>query len=328
MDIDFVLAWVDGGDPEWVRLRNSYCEESEQITESRFRDWGVLKYWFRAVEAYAPWVRKIHFVTCGQTPQWLNTDHPKLCLVDHTDYIPAEYLPTFNPHTIELNFHRIPGLAEQFVYFNDDMYLNGPTAPTDFFRDGKPCDSAVLLQLVSRVQRDSFKHILCNDMAFINDHFRKHTVMGRHWTKWFSPKYGKYLLYNIYYGIPGGFSAFYNFHIPSAMRKSTFETVWGMEPELLDETCRHKFRHMADVNQYIMSYYNICTGNFVPRAANFGRYYTIGADSEALHQDIAEHRHKLICANDNIGSIDFEREQEQLIAAFEKALPEKSSFEK
>lgn len=328
MDIDFVLAWVDGGDPEWVRLRNGYCEESKKINEAQYRDWGVLKYWFRAVEAYAPWVRKIHFVTCGQTPQWLNTAHPKLHLVNHTDYIPAEYLPTFSSHAIELNFHRIPGLTEQFVYFNDDMYLNDTVSHTDFFVDGHPCDSAILEQLVPSVMRDDFKHILCNDMAFVNDHFRKHAVMRRDPAKWFSPKYGKMLLKNIYYGMPKGFSAFHNSHVPSAMLKSTYEKVWELEPEVLHCTCKNRFRGLNDVNQYIMSYYNICTGNFEPRSVDFGRYYMIGADSEALHRDIREHRHKLICANDNIDQINFEKERMQLIHAFEQVLPEKSSFEK
>lgn len=328
MDIDFVLAWVDGGDPEWVRLRNTYCEDSKRINEARFRDWGVLKYWFRAVEAYAPWVRKIHFVTCGQRPDWLNADHPKLHLVDHTDYIPEEYLPTFNSNVIEMNFHRIPGLAEQFVYFNDDMYLNDVVSPTDFFQDGKPCDSAILSQFVPSVLRDDFRHILCNDAAFLNDHFDKHAVMRRDLWKWFSPKYGKFLLKNIYFGIPKGFSAFQNFHIPSAMLRSTYERIWQMEPALLHETSTHKFRSANDVNQYILSYYNICTGNFVPRSASFGKYYTLGDDSAALHADIMEHRHKVICANDNVDLIDFESEQKQLTAAFERVLPIKSTFEK
>lgn len=328
MDIDFVLAWVDGGDPDWVRLRNSYCEDSKGINEARFRDWGVLKYWFRAAEAYAPWVRKIHFVTCGQKPDWLNTDHPKLNLVNHTDYIPEEYLPTFNSNVIEMNFHRIPGLAEQFVYFNDDMYLNDVVSPTDFFQDGKPCDSAILSQFVPSVQGDDFRHILCNDAAFLNDHFDKHAVMRRDLRKWFSPKYGKFLLKNIYFGIPKGFSSFQNFHIPSAMLRSTYERIWQMEPALLHETSTHKFRSANDINQYILSYYNICTGNFVPRSASFGKYYTVGDDSAALHADIMEHRHKVICANDNVDLIDFESEQKQLTAAFERVLPNKSSFEK
>ena len=56
---------------------------------------------------------------------------------------PEEYLPTFNSHTIEMNLHRIKGLSEQFVYFNDDMFINKPMKPRDFFVHGKPCDTDV-----------------------------------------------------------------------------------------------------------------------------------------------------------------------------------------
>ena len=67
-------------------------------------------------------VRRIHFVTWGHLPSWLNKEHPKLNIVNHKDFIPEKYLPTFNSHAL-WNMHRIPGLAENFVYFNDDMFL-------------------------------------------------------------------------------------------------------------------------------------------------------------------------------------------------------------
>ena len=142
--IDFVIIWVDGGDPEWQAEKSKYQSDTENTdTRSiRYRDWDNLQYWFRAVEKYAPWVNKIHFVTWGHLPSWLDTTNPKLNIVNHKDYIPPEYLPTFSSHTIELNLHRIEGLAEQFVYFNDDMFLNKPVRPDDFFKNGLPCDTA------------------------------------------------------------------------------------------------------------------------------------------------------------------------------------------
>ena len=104
MDIDFVIPWVDGSDLEWRKNKNKYSgkiDEPVDITDARYRDWDILKYWFRGVEKYAPWVHKIYFVTCGQKPDWLNENHDKLVLVNHEDYIPHEYLPTFSSHTIE-----------------------------------------------------------------------------------------------------------------------------------------------------------------------------------------------------------------------------------
>ena len=143
-EIDFVIAWVDGSDPNWQKEKQKHLAEflkDESVVDQgdyRYRDWDLLQYWFRSVEKYAPWVRKVHFVTCGQIPIWLNVNHPKLHIVNHEDYIPQEYLPTFNSHTIELNMHRIDGLSEQFVYFNDDMYITQRVAPTDFFMNGLP----------------------------------------------------------------------------------------------------------------------------------------------------------------------------------------------
>ena len=107
----------------------------------RYREWDTLRYWFRAVEKYAPWVNQVYFVTCGHVPKWLNMDAPKLHFVRHQDYIPEQYLPTFSSHPIELNLHRIEGLSEHFVYFNDDFYLTAPVQETDFFVNGLPCDS-------------------------------------------------------------------------------------------------------------------------------------------------------------------------------------------
>lgn len=89
----------------------------------RYRDYGTFNYWFRMVEMHAPWVNNIYLITNGQRPKWLNVNHPKLKWVRHEEFIPKEYLPTFNASAIEMNIHRIDGLSENFVLFNDDMYL-------------------------------------------------------------------------------------------------------------------------------------------------------------------------------------------------------------
>jgi len=61
--IDFVIAWVDGSDPAWLEEKNKYSPKKEDVTNAinRYRDMGVLRYWFRAVEKFAPWVNQIHF---------------------------------------------------------------------------------------------------------------------------------------------------------------------------------------------------------------------------------------------------------------------------
>lgn len=327
MKIDFVIPWVDGNDPQWQSQRNLYCPQPEALDESRYREWDILHYWFRAVEKYAPWVNRIFFITCGQCPPWLNRDHPKLRLVDHKDFIPQEYLPTFNSMTIELNLHRISELSEHFVYFNDDVFLNRPVCAEDFFIDGLPRDAAIMTNLTPGTVFDPHIHAICNVMAIINTHFRKKTVLRQNPGKWYSLKYGKGLIKNLLNAPGSRFSCFSNPHIATSLRKSSFEAVWQLEPDALDTACRNKFRELNSINQYLIRYYQLCSGSFVPRRADLGICYDIGYNDEAMYRDIRSGNHKLICVNDNVDVQDFEANKARLIAAFQSVLPEKSTFE-
>ena len=86
-DIDFVVLWVDANDPNWQSERAKYTQgESDDASVIRYQNRDNFKYWFRSVAKYAPWVRKIHLVTCGQTPDWLDINHPNINLVKHSDY--------------------------------------------------------------------------------------------------------------------------------------------------------------------------------------------------------------------------------------------------
>ena len=94
----------------------------------------------------------------GASASWLNKEHPKLNIVNHKDFIPEKYLPTFNSHAIEWNMHRIPGLAENFVYFNDDMFLIKKVRPEQYFKNDLPVDM-LALQLMWQIQKIRSCHI-------------------------------------------------------------------------------------------------------------------------------------------------------------------------
>lgn len=122
--IDFVITWVDGDDPIWQKKFEYFSKFSEGDKRSvRYRNWDLLRYWFRGVEKYASWVRYVFFVTEGHIPDWINTECTKLKIVKHSDFIPLDDLPLFNSRAIEVNLHRIPELSEKFVYFNDDFLI-------------------------------------------------------------------------------------------------------------------------------------------------------------------------------------------------------------
>ena len=135
MEIDAVYTWVDGADPAHraKRARFRPHEDARDATAERWRDNNELRYSLRSLHRYAPWIRRIFIVTDGQVPSWLDTAHPRIEIVDHTAIFPdRRFLPTFNSCVIEAFLHRIPGLAERYLYLNDDFFLGQPVAPSDF----------------------------------------------------------------------------------------------------------------------------------------------------------------------------------------------------
>ena len=223
--IDFVITWVDGNDPEWLSERDHYSlSEHKEVDNSniRFRDWGTLRYWFRGVEKFAPWVNNIFFVTWGHLPEWLDVNHPKLKIVKHSDFIPSEYLPTYNSNVIEFYFHNIDGLSEQFVYFNDDMFLINHVRPIRFFKKGLPCDEGVI---GLKPESGMFGSSVFLAMDLINKHFTPPNVFKKNKSKWFSIAYFFSSLRN--YILMPRLDAFpyivWN-HLPQSFLKSVFET--------------------------------------------------------------------------------------------------------
>ena len=111
-DIDFVLTWVDPLDQKWQKDFKKYNSkvnhDKEASGDLRFRDLEVLNYMFRSFEELIPWVRKIHFVTYGHIPDWLDVNHPKINIVKHEQIFPVlSDLPCFNSSAIEMCFQNI-----------------------------------------------------------------------------------------------------------------------------------------------------------------------------------------------------------------------------
>lgn len=333
--IDFVIPWVDGNDSAWVAEKSKYLgQDFDPVLNgvTRYRDWNILKYWFRAVEKFAPWVNRVFFVTCGQVPDFLNLEHPKLRFVQHKEYIPSQWLPTFSANPIELNLHRIPDLSEQFVYFNDDMFVVAPTEPEDFFQHGLPCDQGVLGLLTPwKGDTPAAFHWIVNDIYYINRHFNKKDVIEKHQDKWFNPLYGslqertdRLMYWNC-------FTGFYTPHIQQSFLKSTFNKVWAAEPKVLEETSSHRFRNSLDVNQYLLRYWQLASGDFAPYPKS-GQFYNLQSNSVSfIQKDIQTKGYKTACLNDGydaISEVQFLNTCTELQAWLDALLPEKSSFER
>lgn len=330
--IDFVVMWVDGNDPAWQKEKNKYDVNSNADGSIyRYRDWDLLQYWFRGVEKFAPWVNKIHFVTWGHIPKWLNTKNPKLNIVNHKDFIPKKYLPTFSANSIENNLHRIKGLSDDFVFFNDDFYIIKNVKPKDFFIDSVPRDTAALN--VHCPKKSLISQYFCiNDTSIINEHFNFKESIKKNARKWFTLKNGQYLLRTISLLPSPRFPGFWQNHIATSYNKKTFEELWDKEYEILDNTCSHKFRETSDVNQWVFKEWQIASGNFIPRSVKFGATFYIDRDGIKIKSQIlkciTKQKVNIVAINDGpMSDTEFKNLIEDLKKAFEKIMPEKSSFE-
>ena len=329
MDIDFVITWVDMNDPQWQVDFAKYSGKPENtkngVSEARFRDYGFLKYWFRGVEKFAPWVRKIHFVTSGQKPEWLDENNPKLNLVHHKDYIPEQFLPTYNSVVIERYIHKIPGLAEHFVYFNDDFYIINNVKTDRFFRNGLPCDIATFLYNPSWSQW--YKRIK-NNLRIINRHFDKKEVMRRDHDKWFDKSYGARARWNYILRPYGKFITLRTPHNAQPYLKSTFEEVWAVAGKELTETSVNRFRALNDLTPELFRTWQICRGNFEPyNTYSDTKMFPLMIRPKQAVRAIYNQSYSLICLNDNVHIRNYEQVMENIRNAFESILPEKSSFE-
>ncbi|MDA3046006.1 Stealth CR1 domain-containing protein [Campylobacter sp. VBCF_06 NA8] len=330
MEIDFVIPWVDGSDSEWIKEFNKHCPKNKQIDirNIRYRDNGLLKYWFRGVENFAPWVRKVHFITNGQIPKWLNLDAPKLNFVRHCDYIPSEYLPVFSSHPIELYMHNIKDLSEHFVYFNDDFFLTDFVKKEFFFKNDLPCDCAIL----NLPRADFFNHFVLNNMIEIHKNFSLYKSIKSNFFKWFNYKYGFEMFKTLIvlpYEKTHRFYVLTNPHLPQPFIKSTFEEVWNKCNKVLINTMKSKFRTPGDVNQWLFRYWQIYSGNFYPQNNSMKMLFNLTEQTniDEICNFIKEKKYKEICiSDDNVEN--FDEMMIKIQQAFNAILPEKSKFEK
>lgn len=146
--VDAVYTWVNHADPDWQQLFAAHCpkgsgrhalspaadRESDARALSRFHSNDELRYSLRSVAQNLPWLRHIYIVSNCSPPHWLLA-HPQITWVDHAEIMPAEILPTFSSHVIESFLHRIPGLAEHFLYLNDDVFIAKPLPMESLFNE-------------------------------------------------------------------------------------------------------------------------------------------------------------------------------------------------
>lgn len=333
--IDFVVTWVDSKDSVWQEQYKVYEANAKgDKSKARFRNMNIFRHWFRAVERYAPWVNKIYLITNGKYPEWINKDHPKLVLVKHEDYIPKENLPTFNSCAIELPMHRIKGLSEHFVYFNDDMFLNGPVKPDYYFKNGLPCDcnkeTCFNVPIYTVEEKFNIYMSMLADIGIVNGHFNRWETVRKSPWRWFGPHLGlKGLLTSCILMRQRQFIGFSNYHTEQAYLKSTFEEAWEKEPDFLNASCT-RFREEVIANPYLFRYWQFAKNKFYPKKRNFATIHLIKKDAVyVIEKALFDTNIVSLCINDTslCTDNDFEFIDNHLTKWFEQKYPEKSAYE-
>ena len=317
--IDLVYTWVDGSDPSWQADKQRYQQDLDDnplasrrsAHASCYKSRDELLYSLRSVALYAPFVNRIHIVTAGQTPAWLNTGHPGINLVSHGDiFTDHAVLPTFNANAIESQLHHIPGLSEHFLYLNDDIFFGRQAAATDYFaRDGKPVFYHSELDIPDTPPANTdtgYEWGIKNARDLLQEEFEL-------------PRVKKLL------------------HAPHVLRKSILEAIEARYPAAIGTTAANRFRQMTDVGLVyaLFPYYAILTGAGGlkdPRTCGYNnRYLNIGSPllRAALKKLLLTRACHTFCINESISTGLDTTGIDGAITDFLKAYyPDKCAYEK
>ncbi len=235
--IDAVITWVDGADPVHRKkldeaLSAAGKDRQPAAHSTRFNDAGEIDYCISSILRFAPWFRRIHIVCDAQVPAIVErlraSGHAdRFNIVDHREIFRGheQHLPTFNSRSIISMLWRIEDLADDFVYFNDDMMLLRDVSPDVFFRDGKVVERGLW-----RLQDDA-------------------TLVGR-LRNWFRPfrsgrveRVGNLDSQQLSARVAGFQNRYFRLHHnPYPMRTTTLAAFFKLRPDLMYFNSRHRFR--------------------------------------------------------------------------------------
>lgn len=303
-NIDLVYLWVDGNDPKWQEKKRRYMD-TEINTVGRYQDNQELKYSLRSVEKHLPWIRKIFIVTDDQIPAFLDTNHPKIEVVYHSEIFPKKVIPSFNSSLIEYFIYKIPGLSEHFLYANDDMFVNADLKPSFFFREGIP--------IMRMIYNPLIRYKIKLKKAFnININTYRLAIENA------------YLLFKKRFGL---FYPISQHHNIDAFLKSDYKAVVeDVFKEELETMYLNRFRHKTDIHRMLINYYALANKRGILRYADRKESCRLRVHRTNYQKYISEYDPKLFCLNDSEHATDEHRSH---VEPFLKQMfPVKATFEK
>ncbi|RZS68597.1 UDP-glucose 4-epimerase [Agromyces ramosus] len=309
-EIDMVFSWVDGSSDEFVRERakrmQSYVVGEGDDSEARYRQIDELKYALRSVYLFAPWVRRIFIATDSPAPSWL-ARHPKVTIVRSEEmFADTSVLPTHNSHAVESQLHRIPGIAEHFLYSNDDMFFGRPVSPSLFFSPGgitKFVEASTRIGLGdTHPSRSGFENAARVNRALLRERFGK--VTTRHLE-----------------------------HCAAPLRRSVMADLEEAFPEEFRRTAASRFRAATDISvtNSLYHYYALLTGRAVVQTDARVKYVetTLRKALPAMKQLLKRRDQDMFCLNDgSFPEISVEQRTAAVIDFLERYFPFAAPWEK
>ena len=271
--MDIVISFVDCKDKVWMKsYLKTIHNQSQLFPYYQFYNHNTIKYVLRGIDEFIPYVNNVFIVVSNieQVPDYI--DQSKVKIVLHKDFIPEKYLPLFNSTAIELFLHKIPGLGEEFVYFNDDMIPISHISYDNFFKDGIPCIS---FNTEQREKTLSYRHCI---LSFYEAKNTVEILTGKEIdTK------------DIELQIPQ--------HSPTPLLKSVCDEAASIERHnsLLDFYIT-TIRSPRNINQYYWADILYFKNKYIP--SNVKNYYSMTKDIKDVDIEEVKKENKFICIND------------------------------
>lgn len=274
--IDAVYTWVDATDADW-REQIAAFRDIEGLDLDRFAQSDELRYSLRSLDLFAPWIRRIHIFSNCQPPAWFQPSD-RVRWIDHREVIDPDFLPLFNSEAIETFLHRVPDLAQHFLYLNDDFFIWNDAVPSAFFTfDGKT--------IAHLAPRGSVIYWMQSIEAGVAEDWQSARVNGA----------------RLLQARHGFLPTRQHEHVPYALDRSAIEELERELPAEFEAVRRSRFRDPADVSliPFVYHHWAVKHGRAVARTT--GHRSLEASFAHALdRKELA--RAEFLCINDRGGS--------------------------
>lgn len=274
-DIDIVVPFVNNHDEVWVNNFIAFCKENgyeeriSEINKERYDNYGLFDCWFDCVEKFMPWVRTIYLILSNIEQVSSMKLSEKVKIILHKDFIPAQYLPTFNSRTIEMFLWNIPDLSEYFIYSNDDIFPIKWLRKDQFFSNCGKVKIRIAKRGIQKDKLQGFLAVCFNNYKILSSMYNQNDVSE-------------------YFLMPT--------HSMTPMIKSHCKECFESLKDYI-ASCIAPFRQDNQVNQYIYPLYEYFNNN-TENTSIFFRYAELKEDIRYIVKIVESQQCQIVCIND------------------------------